>query len=655
MFSHAAATVDHAQREPELGDRAGRLDHRGAAGHVALHVLHVQRRLERDAARVEGDRLADEAERRRRRVGARAARSAARSGAAGLCAALRDRGEARPCPARRSRRGPSASAVEVLGAGGDLARALGEPLRRQLVRRAVDEVAGAVRPARRSRQRSPAASSTPSASPQRTSVEGFEPGSSRLPAARVVGAEERARRRAPAPARPAASGRESSITQAIRSANAVGLVRDGGSGRAERIRVDALARSDPAPATRRAPSLPSTCTMRARPGRRAARRRSPDGRAGRRDRRRAPRLPGAAVAVGDGDSEDVGLDLLRRNGFDLDLHRAARCYPTAPPSLSLGCGLHLADALAPIVSSWHAAQPMRPLARTRFRRARNRDTVEALALRIAELVVERQELAQDDAPIAEIERNRRPDRALPVGARARADRPLQCRGRSRPEARPSYPRPRAGRARQTGDGGAVGRPSRDRLRERRAARAAAVLRRSLRRCRTRSRRRSMLASAASSSLDPAALRALVRPPRRALAAAGRSRGRRHRDRARRRRAVLLARAPAGRRLGPRRRGLPPRGLEVRRLRERQPAGERDERCSRSAATSATRSARSTTTPLVVCARPARRASARAAVPRGRRRPARRCSVPRGLRARGRHAAARRPGRTGPARWRCCSA
>ena len=48
----------------------------------------------------------------------------------------------------------------------------------------------------------------------------------------------------------------------------------------------------------------------------------------------------------------------------------------------------------------------RPLRGSRFRRARNRDTVEALALRIAELVVERQELRRTNAPIAEIERNR---------------------------------------------------------------------------------------------------------------------------------------------------------------------------------------------------------------------------------------------------------
>jgi hypothetical protein len=43
---------------------------------------------------------------------------------------------------------------------------------------------------------------------------------------------------------------------------------------------------------------------------------------------------------------------------------------------------------------------------SRFRRGRNRDTVETLALRIAELVVQRQELRRTNASVAEIERNR---------------------------------------------------------------------------------------------------------------------------------------------------------------------------------------------------------------------------------------------------------
>jgi hypothetical protein len=54
--------AEHAQRQAELGDRADPRQHGGAAGHVSLHVLHVERGLDRDAPRVEGDRLADEAE-----------------------------------------------------------------------------------------------------------------------------------------------------------------------------------------------------------------------------------------------------------------------------------------------------------------------------------------------------------------------------------------------------------------------------------------------------------------------------------------------------------------------------------------------------------------------------------------------------------------
>jgi len=48
----------------------------------------------------------------------------------------------------------------------------------------------------------------------------------------------------------------------------------------------------------------------------------------------------------------------------------------------------------------------RTLRGPRFRRSRNRDTVEALALRIAELVIERQELRRANASAATIEHNR---------------------------------------------------------------------------------------------------------------------------------------------------------------------------------------------------------------------------------------------------------
>jgi ribosomal protein L29 len=49
----------------------------------------------------------------------------------------------------------------------------------------------------------------------------------------------------------------------------------------------------------------------------------------------------------------------------------------------------------------------RPLRGPRFRRSRNPHSVEALVVRIGELVAERQELRAGGAPQAAIERNRR--------------------------------------------------------------------------------------------------------------------------------------------------------------------------------------------------------------------------------------------------------
>ena len=59
--------ADHAgdpHRQAERGDRADGLEHRGAARHVELHLVHLRRGLDRDAAGVEGHRLADEAQQR---------------------------------------------------------------------------------------------------------------------------------------------------------------------------------------------------------------------------------------------------------------------------------------------------------------------------------------------------------------------------------------------------------------------------------------------------------------------------------------------------------------------------------------------------------------------------------------------------------------
>ena len=64
MFSTAGTTATRSIGQAELGDRRRRLEHRGAARHVLLHQLHAGGGLDRDAAGVEGDALADEAERR---------------------------------------------------------------------------------------------------------------------------------------------------------------------------------------------------------------------------------------------------------------------------------------------------------------------------------------------------------------------------------------------------------------------------------------------------------------------------------------------------------------------------------------------------------------------------------------------------------------
>ena len=69
MFSVDGHHRRDRRRDPELGDAGHRLDHRGAARHVELHLLHLGRGLDRDPAGVEGHRLADEAEVRTARRG----------------------------------------------------------------------------------------------------------------------------------------------------------------------------------------------------------------------------------------------------------------------------------------------------------------------------------------------------------------------------------------------------------------------------------------------------------------------------------------------------------------------------------------------------------------------------------------------------------
>ena len=92
--------ADDADRRLQQRDRAQRGDHGGAAGHVVLHPLHAVGRLDRDAAGVERDALADQAE---DEVGRRAGRLVARAPAS--AAARRCRGPrpaAAPCPSSRA-------------------------------------------------------------------------------------------------------------------------------------------------------------------------------------------------------------------------------------------------------------------------------------------------------------------------------------------------------------------------------------------------------------------------------------------------------------------------------------------------------------------------------------------------------------------------
>ena len=68
-------------------------------------------------------------------------------------------------------------------------------------------------------------------------------------------------------------------------------------------------------------------------------------------------------------------------------------------------GLYLRRLYADI-GDMASGPSLKPLRKSRFRRARSRDTVEALAMRITELVGERQRLRVTGAPSAAIERNR---------------------------------------------------------------------------------------------------------------------------------------------------------------------------------------------------------------------------------------------------------
>jgi hypothetical protein len=126
--------ADDAERCLELCERAERRDDRAAARHIALHVLHVERLLDRAPAGVEGDRLADEAE---DDVAPRLRRLVTHDDQVRrVVAALGDAGE-RPHPELADLLEVERFRREQRRALGDVSGAFCQGLRRQLVRRGV--------------------------------------------------------------------------------------------------------------------------------------------------------------------------------------------------------------------------------------------------------------------------------------------------------------------------------------------------------------------------------------------------------------------------------------------------------------------------------------------------------------------------------------
>ena len=139
-FSVAPMTEIEPDRQPEARDRGGGAQHGRAARHVELHVAHLVAGLDRDAAGVERHGLADEAE---HRAGRARAVVAERDQLRLLLGALRDAGE-RAHAGRLDLDAAHHLERERVVAVGDLARALGQRGRREVVGGAVLEVAGEV-------------------------------------------------------------------------------------------------------------------------------------------------------------------------------------------------------------------------------------------------------------------------------------------------------------------------------------------------------------------------------------------------------------------------------------------------------------------------------------------------------------------------------
>ena len=161
----------------------------GAARHVALHVLHPCGRLDRDAAGVERDRLADEAQ---HDVPARARRVVAQDDQARLVAAAAADGRQRAHPELVELAGGENLARQVLVLARELLRLLAQRVGREFVRRHVREVARTVHPLGDDRRALDGLLELGVAGVADNDPLGRACLVLRLPAARRVGAEDRA-------------------------------------------------------------------------------------------------------------------------------------------------------------------------------------------------------------------------------------------------------------------------------------------------------------------------------------------------------------------------------------------------------------------------------------------------------------------------------
>ena len=145
-FSQRRHDREDAHRQAELGDRSDGGEDGPAASHVRLHVVHVVGGLQREAAGVERDRLADEAD---PEVGPGWLRRLVGQGDQPrlVVAPLADGGEGAHA-GRPDLLGPQRLEAEVLAPAGDLLGPRSQTLGRQLVGGRVDHVAAAVRPGR---------------------------------------------------------------------------------------------------------------------------------------------------------------------------------------------------------------------------------------------------------------------------------------------------------------------------------------------------------------------------------------------------------------------------------------------------------------------------------------------------------------------------